>query len=246
MVMTIDAKGMYYRELNKEIRNAIEAGETEFVLDNVNGQRYIGDGIEAKVKITINGTPGNDLAMFMNGPSIEVHANGQDGIANTMNSGEIIIHGMVGDVIGYGMRGGKLMIKDDVGYRVGIHMKEYKKQVPVIVAGGCAGDFFGEYMAGGTMILLGMGACGDKSIAGDYLGTGMHGGVIFLRGEVEEHQLGAEVAVLEPDEKDIKLVKKHVTEWCGHFGHDVDEVMSEPFIKLKAISSRPYGNLYAY
>ena len=69
--------------------------------------------------------------------------------------------------------------------------------------------------------------------------------VIPIR-EVEEYQLGAEVAVLEPDEKDIKLVTKYVTEWCGHFGHDVDEIMSEPFIKLKAISSRPYGNLYAY
>ncbi|MBE0523152.1 MAG: hypothetical protein IBX40_02280 [Methanosarcinales archaeon] len=246
MVMTIDAAGMYYRDLNKQIRIAIEEGETEFVLNNINGQRYIGDAVEKKVKITINGTPGNDLAAFMNGPSIEVFANGQDGIANTMNSGEIVIHGMVGDVIGYGMRGGKLMIKGDVGYRVGIHMKEYKKQIPVIVAGGCAGDFYGEYMAGGIMVLLGIGCSDDKPITGDYLGTGMHGGVIYLRGEVEDHQLGAEVAVLEPDEKDMKLITKHVTEWCEHFGYDLNEVMSKPFIKLKAISSRPYGNLYAY
>jgi glutamate synthase domain-containing protein 3 len=246
MVMIIDALGMHYRELNKQIRTAIVEGETEFVLNKINGQRYIGDGIEARVRIIINGTPGNDLAAFMNGPSIEVFANGQDGIANTMNSGEIIIHGMVGDVIGYGMRGGKLMIKGDVGYRVGIHMKEYKKQVPVIVAGGCAGDFYGEYMAGGIMVLLGIGCSDNKPITGDYLGTGMHGGVIYLRGEVEEHQLGAEVAVLEPDETDMKLITKHVTEWCEHFRYDLDEVMSKPFFKLKAISSRPYGNLYAY
>ena len=246
MVMTIDAAGMYYRVLNKQIRTAIAEGETELVLNNINGQRYIGDAVEKKVKITINGTPGNDLAVFMNGPFIEVHANGQDGIANTMNSGEIVIHGMVGDVIGYGMRGGKLMIKGDVGYRVGIHMKEYKKQIPVIVAGGCAGDFYGEYMAGGIMVLLGIGSSDDKPITGDYLGTGMHGGVIYLRGEVEKHQLGAEVAVFEPDETDMKLITKHVTEWCEHFGYDLDEVMSKPFIKLKAISSRPYGNLYAY
>jgi glutamate synthase domain-containing protein 3 len=246
MVTTIDAQGMYYRDLNKMIRTAIEEGETEFELININGQRYIGDGVEAKVKIAIYGTPGNDLATFMNGPTIEVFANGQDGIGNTMNSGEIIIHGMVGDVIGYGMRGGKIFIKGDVGYRVGIHMKEYKKTIPLIVAGGCAGDFFGEYMAGGTMILLGLGSSKDKPITGDYLGTGMHGGVIYLRGTVEEHQLGAEVAVLEPDEKDLKLVAKHVSEWCSHFGYNPDEIMSEPFIKLKPVSSRPYGNLYAY
>lgn len=246
MAVTIDAAGMHYRDLNKQIRTAIEAGEREFVLNNINGQRYIGDAIEVKARITINGTPGNDLGTFMNGPTIEVHANGQDGIANTMNSGEIVIHGMVGDVIGYGMRGGKLMIEGDVGYRVGIHMKEYKKQIPVIVAGGCAGDFFGEYMAGGIMILLGIGRGEDKPITGDYLGTGMHGGVIYLRGEVEDHQLGKEVAVLEPDKNDMKLITQYVSAWCRHFDRNIDEIMSRAFIKLKATSSRPYGNMYAY
>jgi glutamate synthase domain-containing protein 3 len=39
-------------------------------------------------------------------------------------------------------------------------------------------------MAGGIMILLGIGCSDDKPITGDYLCTGMHGGVIYLRGEV--------------------------------------------------------------
>lgn len=244
MAMIIDAAGMHYRELNQQIREAIKAGEDEFILNNINGQRYIGGGIEARASIMINGTPGNDLAAFMNGPTIVVNANAQDAIANTMNKGEIIIHGMVGDVVGYGMRGGRIFIKGDVGYRVGIHMKEYKEQVPVIIAGGCAGDFLGEYMAGGVLIMLGI----DRSIpiAGDYLGTGMHGGVIYLRGSVENHQLGAEVSVLEPVEKDKKFIAGHVNEWCGHFGYKADEILSEPFIKLKPKSSRPYGNLYVY
>ena len=135
MVMEIDCKGMYYKKLNKMIRDALDNGETEFILNNINRQRYIGNGINKKVKITINGVPGNDLAMFMNGPALIVNANGQDGIANTMNDGEIIVHGSAGDVVGYGMRGGKLLIRSNVGYRTGIHMKEYKKQVPVIIAG---------------------------------------------------------------------------------------------------------------
>ncbi len=172
MAMTIDCKGMYYRKLNKMIRNAVEEGETELILDNINGQRYIGNGINEKVKITINGVPGNDLAMFMNGPTLIVNANAQDTIANTMNAGEIIVHGSAGDVLGYGMRGGKLYIKGNVGYRTGIHMKEYKKQIPAIVAGGVAGDFCGEYMAGGILILLGLNKDDDTPIAGDYFGTG--------------------------------------------------------------------------
>ena len=152
--MRIDAKGMHYRTMNKMIRDAVASGEKEFELDNIGGQRYIGAGLNENVKITINGTPGNDLGVFMNGARIIVNSNAQDGIANTMNAGEIIVHGSVGDIVGYAMRGGKLYIKGDVGYRVGIHMKEYKKQVAIIIAGGTAGDFFGEYMAGGIMILL--------------------------------------------------------------------------------------------
>ena len=246
MVMRIDCNGMYYRKLNKIIRDAAESGESEFILDHVNGQRYIGSGINKKIKITINGVPGNDLAMFMNGPIITVNANTQDGIANTMNAGEIIVHGNAGDVIGYGMRGGKIYIRGNVGYRTGIHMKEYKKQVPVIIAGGVACDFCAEYMAGGILVLLGLEKKRDVPITGDYLGTGMHGGVIYIRGGVDENMLGKEVSVLELDEKDIKLLKKHLAEFCEHFGFDLEEVMSKPFVKLLPVSSRPYGNLYAY
>jgi glutamate synthase domain-containing protein 3 len=246
MVIRIDCKGMYYRKLNSMIRDAVEEGETEFILDNVNGQRYIGNGINKKVKITINGVPGNDLAMFMNGPALVINANAQDGVANTMNAGEIIIHGSAGDVLGYGMRGGKMYIKGNVGYRTGIHMKQYKKHIPVIIVGGTAGDFFGEYMAGGIMVLLGLDKDENTPIAGDYLGTGMHGGVIYIKGEVEEHTLGKEVSVLDLDAKDEKLLKKHLSEYCEHFGLDLDELLSKPFIKLLPVSSRPYGNMYAY
>lgn len=242
--MRIDAKGMHYRFLNRMIRNAIEEGEKEFELDNINGQRYIGAGLNENVKITINGTPGNDLGAFMNGPRIIVNANAQDGIANTMNAGEIIVHGNVGDIIGYGMRGGKLYIKGDAGYRVGIHMKEYKEQVPVIISGGTAGDFFGEYMAGGIMILLGLNR--DCPIVGDYLGTGMHGGVIYIRGKVDPHHLGKEVNCLELGEEDMTLICKYLREYCENFGFDFDEVISGTFSKLVPLSLRPYGNLYVY
>ncbi len=242
--MKIDAKGMHYRQLNKTIREAVAKGEKEFELDNVGGQRYIGDGLNENVKIIINGTPGNDLGAFMNGPRVIVNANAQDGIANTMNSGEIIIHGNAGDIIGYGMRGGKVYIKGDVGYRVGIHMKEYKKQIPVIIAGGTAGDFYGEYMAGGIMILLGMN--GKTPIVGDYVGTGMHGGVMYIRGKVDPYHLGKEVNCLEPDEEDTKLIGSYLKEYCEYFGFDLNEVMGKSFIKLVPLSHRPYGNLYVY
>ena len=54
------------------------------------------------------------------------------------------------------MRSGKIFIKGDVGYRVGIHMKAYENLYPVIIIGGTAQDFLGEYMAGGLLIVLGL------------------------------------------------------------------------------------------
>jgi len=152
----IDARGLYYRELNEMVRAEIAAGAREIHLDNVNGQYYIGSGLKADVKIIIDGVPGNDLGAFMDGPTIVVLGNGQDNIGNTMNSGKIVVHGHAGDVLGYGMRGGKLFVREEVGYRVGIHMKGYQAQVPTLVAGGSAGDFLGEYMAGGILVVLGL------------------------------------------------------------------------------------------
>jgi glutamate synthase domain-containing protein 3 len=244
----IDAKGLHYRELNEKIREAVKSGETEIKLVNVNGQRYIGDAIDVPVSITMDGVPGADLGAFMNGPTINVYANTQDHVANTMNEGKIIIHGDAGDVLGYAMRGGKLFVKGDVGYRVGIHMKEYMDKVPVAVIGGTAGDFFGEYMAGGMLILLGLdtGHNGKDRIAGNYFGTGMHGGVIYLRGELEDYQLGKEVAVLELDDNDRDKIKMYVTEFAADVGLDADEILKSEFVKIKAVSHRPYGNLYAY
>ena len=228
-------------------------GATTVVLDNINGQRYIGGGIKALgVTIVINGVPGNDLATFMNGPTLVVNENAQDGVANTMNSGLVVVNGDAGDVLGYGMRGGSLYVRGDVGYRVGIHMKAFEDQRPVIVAGGRARDFLGEYMAGGELVLLGLASesahqqSRDAPLVGSYVGTGMHGGVIYLRGQVEQHQLGKEVAVAPPDEADGARIHELVTDFCHVMGLDAAEVLSVPFVKLFPYSHRPYGKMYAY
>ncbi len=242
----IEAKGVYFKELNESVRAAIKDGEKDITLKNVNGQYYIGTGLCEKVNITIDGVPGNDLAAFMDGPTLLVQSNAQDNIANTMNSGKVVVHGHAGDVLGYGMRGGKLHIKGDVGYRVGIHMKGQKKNSPVIISGGTAGDFFGEYMAGGTMVLLGLEVEDGTPLVGDYLGSGMHGGQIFIRGDVDPTRCGAEVGVMEPNEADLKLLRKYLEDFCKDFDLDVEDVMSKPFKKLEPVTARPYGNLYAY
>lgn len=242
----IDAKGIFYRELNAKLRKAVSNGTQKIELRNLYGQRYIGTDLNKPVEIEIFGTPGNDLGAFMDGPRIIVHGNAQDGCGNTMNNGEIIIHGHAGDILGLSARGGKIFVREDVGYRAGIHMKEYQDKRPMVVIGGTAQDFLGEYMAGGVLILLGLNLKEGESHKANFIGTGMHGGIIYMRGDVQEFQLGREVGAAELDENDHLVLKKLVGEFASHFDYNAAEILKHKFIKLFPLYLRPYGRLYAY
>jgi glutamate synthase domain-containing protein 3 len=245
-IVTIDAKGVFYRELNAKLRQVVSNGNNKIELQNVYGQRYIGTDLDKPIKIDIFGTPGNDLGAFMDGPRIIVHGNAQDGCGNTMNNGEIIIHGHAGDILGLSARGGKIFVKEDVGYRAGIHMKEYQDRKPMVVIGGTAQDFLGEYMAGGIMILLGLYFKEGELHKANFIGTGMHGGVIYMRGEVQEFQLGKEIGVTKLDERDHSILKNLVGEFASYFDYNAEEILKHKFIKLFPLYLRPYGRLYAY
>ncbi len=265
MRLLIDAEKMCYRELNLKVREFVNSNigsddNNEIDINNVLGQRYIGDGLKGNIILNLYGIPGNDLGAFMDGPKIEVFGNGQDGIGNTMNSGRIIIHGSTGDITGYSMRGGEIYIKENTGYRSGIHMKSYHEKLPVMIIGGSAGNFLGEYMAGGIIIILGLyrrrwnfmgldGMTGEnKDIVGNYTGTGMHGGTIYIKGDVEEHNLGKEVKKSSPVDDDLRLLNKYVKNYNIFFNSDEVKipVKSDDFIKLVPFSHRPYGELYTY
>lgn len=241
----INSKGIYYRQLNEQIRKAVSDGVTEFELENVEGQRYIAAALHGDIRFLVHGTPGQDMAAFMRGPYIRVEGNVQDGMGNTMDEGKVVVTGLAGDVAGYAMRGGSLYIKGDVGYRVGIHMKAFKDRLPVIVIGGKAGDFLGEYMAGGIIVLLGMySQRPNMPIAGHSLGTGMHGGVIYVRGGVPEQQLGPNLGFEETDEADMEQISRIVKDYARELGLDAKEILAEKFVRIRPKTHRPYGNMY--
>jgi glutamate synthase domain-containing protein 3 len=258
MKLMLDASNLVYKELNLKIKEFLKTGcnNREVIIQNVLGHRYIGDGLKGNGRINIYGIPGNDLGAFMDGPVIEVFGNGQDGIGNTMNSGKIIIHGDSGDIPGYSMRGGEIYVEKNTGFRGGIHMKEYRERIPVMVIGGSAGDFLGEYMAGGIIIILGL-HCRkrvifpfgkNEDITGNYTGTGMHGGKIYIRGNIRTHKLGKEVKKVDLDSNDICILNKYIDKYNNYFNSDkvIIPVDGNDFVKLIPYSLRPYGKLYAY
>jgi len=243
-VLKIDAEGLYYKELNCLLRQAICTDIERIELYNICGQRYIGTDLDTDIQIDINGTPGNDLGAFMSGPKLVVNGNAQDSCGNTMNEGQIIINGHAGDVTGNSMRGGKIFVRDYVGYRVGIHMKQYQRKVPQIVIGETAGDFLAEYMAGGVILILGLNLKEGEKCKAKFVATGMHGGVIYERGEILEPINGTKT--LPVGKHDMQVIEGLVKEYCSHFDADPKGILGNKFKKILPLSKRPYEKLFSH
>lgn len=242
MIITAGKRG--FQELNNEIRGML-LSEDMIRVEDVNGQRYIGAALDAGKRIEIHGTPGNDMGAYLNGGTLEVFGNGQEAIGNTMGGGSITIHGHVGDTLGYAMRDGEIFIEKRAGSRAGIHMKEFETMQPVVVIGGVVGAFLGEYMAGGTLIVMGLNNEFSQPIVGAHCATGMHGGRMFIRGEIPPEHLSEHItATKELTEKDKADLERHIKNYCSRFNTDYKVIMSVPFTKLVPTTSRPYANLY--
>lgn len=236
----IRAAEMSFQQLNEQIHACQDA---EITLTDVMGQRYIASGLSGK-RLAIHGIPGNALGAYVDDCRVEVFGNAQDATGDTMNAGEIIIHGSSGDATGYAMRGGMILVEGNVGYRAGIHMKAYKDQVPVLVVGGEAGSFLGEYQAGGYVVVLGLNTTGRAPV-GRFCAAGMHGGKIFLRTEAElPFDLPSQVSAHRADEKELEEIRPFVEKYAHAFGRNAAEILRGAFQVLIPNTANPYKSLY--
>ncbi len=232
---TINIEGLGYREINEKLR-----GTPGCRLAGCRGQRFIGAGMGHGALI-IDGVPGNALGAYLNGGSITVMGNAQDAVGDTMNAGEIIVHGSIGDAAGYAMRGGRILVKGDAGYRAGIHMKAYEDKVPVMVIGGSAGSFLGEYQAGGIIIVLAI--SGGRPV-GNFPCTGMHGGKMLIRGDCGDIVFPDQVTARPAEKGDLEAVSEHIRDFCETFRYSMDEILKSPFTIITPDSKNPYKQMY--
>ena len=237
-MMSLDAKALNHKSLNEQLR----ASNDNIKLSSVLGQRFIAAGMSDKT-IDIYGTPGNALGAYLNGAVINVHGNAQDAVGDTMNSGQINVYGNIGDAPGYAMRGGRIYVKGNAGYRAGIHMKAYKEHLPVLVIGGKAGSFLGEYQAGGIIIVLGL-TDDEKDIVANFPCTGMHGGKMYLRSKCEGIHFPHQVTAKPAEAEDLEAIKQYIAEFCELFGYDADEILSGDFTVITPSSKNPYQQMY--
>ncbi len=208
----VDATGRGFKELNEVIASSYSRGEPGIVIENCTGQRYLGIGISTRsdgratsFKVVVTGFPGNCLANLNDGASFEVFGNVADDMADAMHAGSIVVHGNCRDVVAQALQGGRIFVRGTVGNRAAIQMREYTKERPFLIVGETADDYLGEYMAGGVVIVLNL--SNSSKAARNYIGTGMVGGRIYIRGKVEEHQLG-----LIPQREDILRYLKAQTQ----------------------------------
>ena len=241
--MSVEAGIRGYAEVNEDINKEF-LSKNKVSVTGVNGQRYLGCALEKGKTLEIEGTAGNDLAFCLSGGRIVLHGHGQDAAGNTMGGGEIVIHGHAGDALGYGMRNGRIFVRDNVCCRGGIHMKEFKDMKPVLVIGSSAGSFLGEYMAGGTIVLLGLNLRHGEKLFGTHCASGMHGGKMFVRGSFPKENLSPNIKITNLTQQDRKELEEYVRKYCRYFEADYDEIMKKPFKKLVPETSRPYANLY--
>jgi glutamate synthase domain-containing protein 3 len=160
--------------LARAVRAELERrGQVDVV--NVNGHRYLGNGM-ASGYLRLWGIVGNASANVMSGGRLDVYGDVQDDFGDAMNGGTAVVYGNAGDALGQAKRGGEIYIYGDAGTRAAIQHRG-----GVLVVGGSAGKYLGEYMGGGTVVVLRV--TNDEEVGG-MIARGLVGGEIYIRGEV--------------------------------------------------------------
>ncbi|MDD3946907.1 MAG: glutamate synthase, partial [Clostridia bacterium] len=128
------------------------------------------------------------------------------------------------------------------GDRTGIHMKQYKNNRPTIVIGGKTGSFMGEYLAGGTIIVLGL--QGESPLTGFMFGSGMHGGKIYFRTDGMPECYDENINARKAEPEDMRAVAEVLKDYCAEFSLDYAKVTDAVFYVIDSETVNPYRRMY--
>lgn len=172
------------RELNEYLHKHLNGTKQVRVL-NPDGAHSIAVGVDAPVKIDIEGNAGYYAAGMNQQADVTIHGNAGPGVAEGMSSGRVRVKGFASVAAGAAAHGGLLIIEGDASLRCGISMKGID-----IVVGGSVGDY-SAFMAQAGRIVV----CGD---AGDALGDSLYEAVIYVRGKVKSFGADAHEEPMQP------------------------------------------------
>ena len=183
------------REINQQIKELIQSGETQIRVLQTQAQHNLAVGILSPVSISFEGSVGYYCGGLMDGPDLEIIGSAGWGLGESMASGSIQVRGNAGNGCGASMRGGTVVVHGSTAARAGISMKG-----GLLVVGGSCGYMTGFMSQKGTVIV-----CGN---AGPGLGDSMYEGRIFVGGEIQE--LGNDAVVEDPDPEDRDFLTRNL------------------------------------
>lgn len=215
--ITIDCKGLPFRDVNSKIRDAVDKGLKVTVLNAENIY-----GIAAGLKggeITIKSSVGDYVGLLNSGARITIEGDAGDFAGDNSWQGEIIVKGNAGYGAGMYSYGGTLVVYGDAGDAAGQLFKG-----GVLIVKGSVGGLVGLYMVGGEILVV-----GD---AGRELGDYMIRGSIYFSGECKS---------LGHNTKYDKLVGEDLRRLNSLLEKYGIEAKAEEFKKIVPLSKKPFG-----
>lgn len=175
------------RILEERIQDAVANGQRNLEI-RAFGQHNIGGRLwkagDERVHIRVNGPPGQRLGSFgFPNTFIEVLGPASDDTGWLNAGAEVVVRGNAGNGTCNGMAQGKVWVAGNVGARCMTMTKcNPRFEPPEMWVLGSAGDYFGEFMAGGIAVVCGVDAQSPENVLGHRPFVGMVGGRVFFRG----------------------------------------------------------------
>ncbi len=175
------------RVLEERIQKAVSEGCRYFQIKAF-GQHGIGGRLwkdqKEAVHVRVEGHPGQRLgSMGLPHTFIEVLGPASDDVGWLNAGAEIVVHGNAGNGVANAMAQGKIFIGGNVGARAMTMTKHNPRfDPPELWVLGSAGDYLGEFMAGGIAVICGVESQMPENVLGYRPFIGMVGGRIFFRG----------------------------------------------------------------
>lgn len=175
----------------REVNSALHAPglEGEYRIEHPAGAHSVAVGVNAPVKITVDGHVGYYAAGMNQQAEIVINGNAGPGVAENMMSGTVVVKGSASQSAGATAHGGLLVVEGNAAARCGISMKGVD-----IVIGGNVGHNSAFMAQAGRMVIR-----GD---AGEGLGDSIYETRIYLRGTPAS--LGADCVAKEMREEHLE------------------------------------------
>ena len=114
----------------------------------------------------------------------------------------------------------------------------------MIVIGGRAGSFLGEYQAGGLILVLGAAHRRPARSTAIFPCTGMHGGKMVFRGDVSSIRFPDQVTLHNATAEDMAEIAPYVREYCRLFDRDAEAMLRDNYTVITPDSKNPYQQMY--